>query len=172
MRDDNLPSFYILYFLLMTVTSLLGIMIPISFASCPHDDDWPEKPCPDLIINGTVTYDEKIAWQEYYEIKGKQWMESKREEMVYADNHKILKEWYEYGRDQNNFANSNVWYYYNLHGQSPNIQQYYAGVVERNFLDPVITYYYISPMVLGIAIASTSIGGVVIFRKIKQEKTR
>lgn len=139
-------------------------------ALCVYDNDWPTKPCGDLIENGTLAYDEKKEWQRYYEMKGKEWMEAKKAEMIEADKLRLLKEWIEYGQKSNNFANANVWKYYSLHGESPAIQPYNEGKITPNYFAPIIKYYYASPMILAIIIASASIGGIVIFRKIKQEK--
>jgi hypothetical protein len=153
--------------IILFLNSLFFIIFTQAYALCVYDNDWPTKPCSDLIENETLPYDEKKEWQKYYEMKGKEWMEAKKVEMIEADKLGLLKEWIEYGQKSNNFANANVWKYYSLYGESPAIQPYNEGKIIPNYFAPIIKYYYASPMILAIIIASASIGGIVIFRKIK-----
>lgn len=90
-----------------------------------------------------------------------------------ADKDHILKEWYEFGKDSNNMPNFDVWYYYNLYGESPDILKYYNGTVTANVLKPIITYYYVSPS--AIAVLSGVAGFVVLFgckKYVNREKVR
>ena len=157
----------------MTLDELLKVAssIPISgmsenqtmLASCAEDKDWPSKPCNDVINTGDPNQKpilgDKQDWKSFYDMKGKDWMESKKQEMYFADQNGILKEWYEYGGHSGHLANSDVWYYYNLYGQSPDIMKYYNGTIQKDWLKPIITYYYISPIVfiiIGIAAVVTA----------------
>jgi hypothetical protein len=139
-----------------------------AFAQCAHDNDWPEKPCNDVIDpqNPKPIHGDKEDWKAYYSMKGKDWMESKKSEMNYAHENHILKEWYEFGKGQNNYANANVWYYYNLYGESPDIMQYYHGNVQENWLTPIITYYYVSPILFVIIGIASVVGGFFITKKL------
>ena len=157
-------------FLTITAIFIISLILSSSInkvqASCAYDIDWPQKPCNDQIVNGTVPYDEKQAWQKYYDLKGKDWMESKKNEMYFADQNGILREWYEYGGHSGHFANSDVWYYYNLYGQSPNIVKYYNGTIQKDWLKPIITYYYVSPIVFAIIGIAAVVAGFFISKKI------
>src|SRR5579885_310465 len=120
-------------------------------AQCLEDKDFPGKPCNDAIDtanpNQKPILGDKSDWKAFYDMKGKVWMESQKQEMYFAEQNKILKEWYEYGRDSGYLANSDVWYYYNLYGQSPDIMKYYNGTIQKDWTKPIITYYYVSPIV-------------------------
>lgn len=154
---------------ILTLATMIFLYSDHAFAQCAHDNDWPEKPCNDVIDsqNPKPIHGDKEDWKAYYSMKGKDWMESKKAEMDYAHENHILKEWYEYGKDQNNFANANVWYYYNLYGKSPNIMQYYHGNVQKNWFAPIIAYYYVSPIILVIIGITCVIGGFFVAKKIK-----
>ena len=139
-------------------------------ASCAEDKDWPQKPCNDVINTGDPNQKpilgDKKDWQAFYNMKGKDWMESKKQEMYFADQNKILKEWYEYGGHSGHFANSDVWYYYSLYGQSPDIVKYYNGIIQKDWLQPIITYYYVSPIVFVIIGIAAIVVGFFISKKI------
>lgn len=151
----------------------LVLILPVGkvYASCVHDNDWPEKPCLD-----TPPYSDsqlKQIWDKYYQLKGSTWMEMKKTEMDNAIKNGILKEWSEYGKDSNDFANSNVWTYYHLYGQAPDMTPYYNGSITRNDLTPIITYYYISPgaiILIGSATGLVSIIGFFTYRKLSSRK--
>lgn len=88
-----------------------------AYASCVQDEDWPDNPCLD-----TPPYSREYllqVWQQYYEYKGKDWMEAKKAEMDAAIMMGTLREWVETRSSPNNFTNYNVWRYYNLIGDAP-----------------------------------------------------
>lgn len=149
----------IIYISLTLISSFI-LSFSIVYAQCNENKDWPEMPCNDSINVGDPhqkpILGDKQDWQKYYELKGKDWMEMKKAEMYQAEKDKILKQWYEFGKDSNNMPNFDVWYYYNLYGQAPDIMKYYNGTVTTNVLKPIITYYYVSPG--AIAMMSGSIG--------------
>lgn len=127
-------------------------------AQCGEDRDFPGKPCNDVIDAGNPNQKpilgDKDDWKAFYDMKGKDWMESKKQEMYFADQNGILKEWYEYGSNSGHLANSDVWYYYSLYGESPDILKYYNGMIQKNWIYPIMTYYYVSPIIfviLGVA---------------------
>ncbi|MDC8452100.1 MAG: hypothetical protein LV477_04215 [Candidatus Nitrosotalea sp.] len=99
-------------------------------------------------------------------MKGKDWMESKKQEMYFAEQNGILKEWYEYGSNIGHLANSDVWHYYSLYDQSPNIVKYYNGTIKTDWTKPIITYYYVSPIVFVIIGIATVVMGFVVSKKI------
>lgn len=96
------------------ITSTLG---QYTNADCVRDEDWPDKPCLD-----EPPYSEEYLrqiWQQYYEYKGKGWMEAKKVEMDMSIQNDSLKEWIDTRTSETNFANNNVWFYYYLNGQAP-----------------------------------------------------
>lgn len=101
----------------MAVTAITVTLGQPAYAACIQDEDWPDKPCLD-----TPPYSKEYllqVWQQYYEYKGKEWMEAKKAEMDMAIQNGSLREWVETQSSPNNFANYNVWYYYNLNGEAP-----------------------------------------------------
>ncbi|CUR51373.1 protein of unknown function [Nitrosotalea devaniterrae] len=139
-------------------------------AQCREDKDFPGKPCNDAIDtsnpNQKPILGDKSDWQAFYNMKGKEWIESKKQEMYFADENGILKEWYEYGGSSGHFANADVWYYYSLYGESPDIKRYYNEAVQENWVYPIITYYYASPIVFVIVGIAAVIVGFLISKKI------
>jgi len=140
------------------------------YAQCAEDKDWPQKPCNDAIDTGNPNQKpilgDKQDWKAFYDMKGKDWMESKKQEMYFAEQNGILKEWYEYGGNSGHLANSDVWYYYNLYGQSPDIMKYYNSVIQKDWTKPIITYYYVSPIVFVIIGIAAIVVGFFISKKI------
>jgi hypothetical protein len=136
---------------------------------CVEDNDFPGKPCNDVMDAGNPNQKpilgDKDDWKAFYDMKGKDWMESKKQEMYFADQNGILKEWYEYGSNSRHLANSDVWYYYSLYGESPDIIKYYNGMVQKNWIYPIITYYYVSPIVF-VIIGVVAVVGFFMTRKI------
>lgn len=88
-------------------------------AECGQDTDWPEWPCYDA---GAPSQEEqRKVWAKYYELKGQEWMESKKQEMLQAIQNRTLQQWVLYESTPNDHANFNVYYYYYLNGQAPSI---------------------------------------------------
>jgi len=112
-------------------TSILVIAIAISTslfilaskdvdAMCVLDQDWPAKPCYDTYPPLPLTMSEwQQLWNDYYEFKGKDWMEQKKLEMDGAIKSDTLTEWIESGYGSQNFTNYNVWFYYYVNDMSP-----------------------------------------------------
>jgi hypothetical protein len=101
------------------LVTLAVITLQPAYADCIQDSDWPEKPCLD-----TPPYSKdylKAAWEGYYEYKGQAWMETKKAEMDQAIKNGSLNEWVEYRSAPDNFANYNVYFYYFLNDQAPDI---------------------------------------------------
>ena len=111
----------------MAFTSVVITLEQPAYADCILDEDWPEKPCLD-----TPPYSNEYlrqVWEQYYEYKGKEWMDEKRAEMDMAIQNGTLREWVETQSSPDNFANHNVWQYYylneapNAYGQQPTPEQ-------------------------------------------------
>lgn len=156
-------KFKIKSILILVLVCSLGLLyvnmtIKTVKADCGPNNDWPNAPCYDM-NSGPSIEEKKKDWEKYYELKGKEWMEMKKDEMYQADKDGILKEWYEYGKESNNMPNYNVWYYYNLYGEAPNVLKYYNGTTTKDILKPIITYYYISPSAIALIISVIGISG-------------
>ena len=91
-----------------------------SFAQCVMNEDWPQAPCLDVIMNGCYNSDDSKMWMDYYDYKGESLMESKRIEMLNAIDEKMLQEW-----ELQSHENFNVWQYYYLKGEVPDISGAY-----------------------------------------------
>lgn len=134
-----------------------------AYAQCIHDTDWPQKPCLDTPYSDSEM---KKLWSPYYTMKGKDWMEMKKAEMETAIKDGTLKKWAEYGSSSNNFANYNVWFYYHLYGQAPDIMKYYNNTIQKDWLKPIITYYYVSPIIVVIIGIIAVVAGFFVSKKI------
>jgi hypothetical protein len=110
---------------------IIGMILPVGFtfiiipayADCNINTDWPDAPCMDEIGNNHFPQHQVDQWTEYYEYKGKQFMESKKIEMNNAINSDQLLKW-----TDASIQNQNVWQYYYFSGQVPNPHEYLQGV--------------------------------------------
>ena len=135
---------------------LAGIVLQPAYADCIQDSDWPEKPCLD-----TPPYVEeylKATWEEYYEYKGQAWMEEKKVEMDQAIKDGMLDEWVETRSAPDNFANYNVYFYYFLDDQAPDIN---GSGGSGGFIRETSVYWPGFPLgwvlaIVGIAVAGTA----------------
>jgi hypothetical protein len=157
--------------LAVTISAILVCTLILNFqsaeAECLRDEDWPEKPCYD---SGTPSKSElKQVWEEYYKLKGKDWMEIKKAEMDKAVENKTLNTWLE--RDfGNNFANHNVYSYYLVNDQAPSNISDFSSSEELDLYQR--SQWYVSPagisIIGGLAIAG-SLASFYLFRKAKQK---
>ena len=96
------------------------LTIPQGFAMCAINEDWPQAPCLDVVMNGCYDSEDVQTWMGYYDYKGESLMESKRIEMINAIDENILQEW-----ESQSHENFNVWQYYHLKGEVPGISGAY-----------------------------------------------
>ena len=92
------------------------IFAPMNLVYAPPsaNPDWQEYPyCPGGCSNEYL----KTEWEKYYDIKGAEWMEQKKQEMFSAYENGTLYEWID--SDQSK-ANQNVFTYYFVAGEIPN----------------------------------------------------
>lgn len=118
-------------------------VIPQAKAQCTIDDDWPEKPCLD-----SPPYSKsylKEVWQKYYDYKGKERMDMKKATMDQAIKDGKLKEWIENEDTLSYHANYNMYFYYYINGQVPDI--YNSSWMVRNDLTS-IAYGFDNPTAL------------------------
>lgn len=93
------------------------------FGMCLVNEDWPDAPCMDEIVNNHLPQHQVDKWAEYYEYRGTKFMESKKIEMSNAIESDQLPEWVDAS-----IQNENVWRYYYFSGQAPNPYEYLQGV--------------------------------------------
>ncbi len=96
-------------------------------AVCAPNEDWPQAPCLDVVINGCYDSKDVKTWMNYYDYKGESLMESKKTEMNYAVEENRLREWESLSQ-----VNSNVWQYYYLKGEAPGFTGTYYQCIEKS----------------------------------------
>ena len=118
---------------LLIILFAISILFPVSdiFAPPHVNPDWPSYPyCP-----GGCSYDHlKEEWAKYYDIKGAEWMEIKKQEMFLAIENDTLDEWL----DEPTMAHSNVRTHYFFQGEVPNY--------DNKFIDRVVQEKFFSDM--------------------------
>ncbi|HEX9845917.1 MAG TPA: hypothetical protein VGA92_05570 [Candidatus Nitrosotenuis sp.] len=118
---------------LLVILFVPSILFPASnvFAP-PSPNEWPAAPyCP-----GGCSIDYlKEKWSEYYDYKGSEWMEARKQEMLNAMSNGTLNEWL--NADPMN-AHYNVHAYYFYKGEIPNH--------EGKFIDQVAQEIFLSDM--------------------------
>jgi|GEM_PF-4236758 len=97
------------------------LLIPQGFALCIENDDWPDAPCIDGIINGKYNQEEVDQWAKYYQYKGTVFMEQKRSELDQAIKEDNLQNWI-----HESTQNRNVYEYYFFSGRAPSTIEYYG----------------------------------------------
>jgi hypothetical protein len=133
-------------------------------AAPSEDSDWPDRPCLDMSVNGC--YDAELVgrWSVYYQMKGNDWMDVKKVEMLDALQKNELSEW-----ESKSEENYNVWAYYHYHeGIVPDFEGKYYDCF--GFSIPGNPFWFIpysSWFVLLITISVLSIIGVKFWRKRK-----
>lgn len=184
----------------LVVLSVLSIpfLVNYAFADCILDNNWPEKPCLDMPLYPKSELVE--IWDEYYSIKGQEWMDMKKSEMDYAIEHGILQKWLAFGVPQSgNFQNHNVYFYYFLNDQAPDIkgvhfaeqllqkedrnpdvEKYPSDLPDNNLSNVIITYYYVSiggflvliPLIAGVGMAGFFGGKKILHTKNNKNSVR
>lgn len=111
-------------------------LVSDSFAICMINEDWPKAPCfagkrgEDPSLNQM-----KQGWAPYYEFKGAEWMESKKQELMQTIQNGNLIDWKKGELDSSHY---NVYMYYFLKGDIPNedglFAEEYYGI---RFLSPL-----------------------------------
>ena len=162
---------------MITLTNATGVVEEdISYNRiCPENTDWHEAPnqC-DRRENYTRTQ-LKDLYDGYYQYKGSQWMEMKKAEMdsviskgSWMEGHYALSVWLGHTQRELPFENINVYLYYFLNGQAPDIGGGLYAVNDE--FEPVITLYYASPgaiVIIGLTvIIGTATGAFLSFKKI------
>jgi hypothetical protein len=125
---------YLVIFLILT--GILSVMIPTTaYGLCLINSDWPDAPCWGRRCgdsNEPACIDPnwwKERWAPYYDYKGKEWMDAKKQELMHAIESNTLTEWKSLTP---NGTNRNVHDYYFYMGEAPSIygvyvDQFFAG---------------------------------------------
>lgn len=98
------------------------VLIPIQLVYAPPSpNEWPNAPyCP----GGCKLDYLKEKWAQYYDYKGSEWMEHKKQEMLDAIKNGTLDEW-----RQNDPAHDNVRMYYFIKGEIPDTDGKYVDQI-------------------------------------------
>ena len=110
---------------IFVILTIIGIGMSESFAMCAVNEDWPDAPCMDMIMNGQYPQEQVDRWSDYYDYKGEQFMDAKKAEMNQAIQDDILQEWVD-----ESIQNYNVWTYYHFSGDAPSIPFYHTAGFE------------------------------------------
>ena len=111
------------------------LLVPLFFddaeALCMYDKDWPDKPCYGCPTCYPGVDRANLEWMPYYDYKGPEWMESKKQEMIQFVTNGTLSDWlkldYSKRTDRDieqmheNNENHNVWTYYYHVGEVPHV---------------------------------------------------
>ena len=103
---------------LMSLASVLIVIGDVS-ALCMPDSDWPDKPCNSRPSYYPSVEQEKKDWQGYFDYKGEQWMNQKRNEMLKVIEQENLEQWLDHKSPHYTDSNRNVWQYFYINGQVP-----------------------------------------------------
>ena len=154
--------------MIITLTNATGVVVEdISYnRTCPENTDWPDAPnrC-DIRENYTRTQ-LKNLYDQYYQYKGTQWMEMKKTEMdsviskgSWIEGHYALSVWLGHTQRELPFENINVYLYYALNGQAPDVG--WGWYAANDEFEPVITLYYVSPGAIMIISAFIIVGAII-----------
>ena len=114
----------------VTLFSLSTILsAPNAFGWCTPNIDWTDGPCYGCPVCYPGLVQEKLDWEPYYDFKGKEWMESKKQEMKIAIQNNTLEDWIKLTYDTQ--ANLNVNQYYFLNGEAPMHGMYFDQALEE-----------------------------------------
>jgi hypothetical protein len=104
---------------------IFPLAIQHSFAMCVINEDWSDAPCMDMIINGHYPQEQVDRWYDYYDYKGTEFMEAKKQEMNQVIQNNMLQEWID-----ESVQNYNVWTYYYFSGDAPSSYPYHTAAFE------------------------------------------
>lgn len=87
-----------------------------AYAWCIPSSDWPDRPCYAPYF-GLHLEQEKLDFEPYYDHKGKQWMDTKLQQLQNSVQNNSLDLWLSQSEEETNY---NVYTYYFLQGEVPN----------------------------------------------------
>jgi len=109
-------KYFVIFFVLVGF-ALTPYLVSNSFAICVINEDWSDAPCHSKRGENPSLNQMKRWWSQYYEFKGAEWMELKKQELVQAVQNGSLIEWKKNDPDT---TRHNVYMYYFLMGYVPN----------------------------------------------------
>ncbi len=125
--------------ILFSILFVSIFVVNTAFAICLSDKDWPENPCFDNLPYSKSSL--QSSMDQYYSMKGQEWMEMKKAEMDYAIENRILEYWISKGDESKGFANSNVYMYYFVYDEAPSLGGYYNRLIIEEDRDPDMEFY-------------------------------
>jgi len=140
------------YFVLLVFSAILlgtNLIIPDASAYCKNKSDWPDRPCHAFPGYERNIEQEGLEWESYYDSKGAEWMESKKQEMIHAIQNETLSEWIQLTHETG--ANSNVHEYYSSIG---------IAVIDKDWSVRIVNF-----ILVGIIIIESSFVIVFIIRR-------
>lgn len=103
---------------MMSLASMLIVIDDVS-ALCMPDSDWPDAPCYGCPSCYPGIEQEKKDWLGYFDYKGEQWMNQKKNKMLKVIEQHGLEQWLHHKSTHYADSNRNVWTYYYLKGEVP-----------------------------------------------------
>ena len=122
-------KWFIIFLVLTGIAFIPGLISDVS-SMCVLNEDWPDAPCMDMIVNGHYPQEQVDRWADYHDYKGENFMEMKRQEMDKAVQSDTLQQWVD-----ESIQNQNVWTYYYFSGKAPDIPNYHDAVFELITMD-------------------------------------
>ncbi|MCH7560394.1 MAG: hypothetical protein IIC67_03330 [Thaumarchaeota archaeon] len=118
---------YFIIFSLLIFSSLFFLTSNSAFGWCPQNEDWPDRPCYAPYQDFGIEK-ERSDWEPYYDFKGSEWMESKKQEMIQAIQNDALFDWIESTPETQ--AHHNVHEYYFIFSEVPNLDGKFIDEIE------------------------------------------
>ncbi len=106
------------FFVILLIFVSSAMVAPNVFAWCPQNEDWSDRPCYTPYQSFGIEK-ERSDWAPYYDFKGSEWMESKKQEMTQAIQNDTLSVWIKLTSETQ--AHRNVHEYYFIFGEVPNL---------------------------------------------------
>ena len=106
------------FFIILLIFVGSVILASNAFAWCPQNEDWSDRPCYGAV--DVRIEKERSNWEPYFDFKGSEWMESKKQEMTLATQNDTLSDWIELTSETQ--AHHNVHEYYFILGEAPNLE--------------------------------------------------
>ena len=70
------------YYAILAFLLFTAIGLPETLAMCTVNEDWPDAPCMDMIVNGHYPQEQVDRWAGYYDYKGAEFIKEKKQEKI------------------------------------------------------------------------------------------
>lgn len=128
-------------FLVLIFVGFFSVADNTAFGLCMPDPDWPDAPCYGCPTCYPGIEQEKSDWEGYFEYKGEQWMNQKKNEMFLVIEQAGITQWLYHKSSYYSESNHNVWKYYYLHGEVPRENGKYLGEFDYPYQQPYEEYF-------------------------------